>query len=89
MNKSWEIDFEPRRRAGFSNVIPLLEFVYHFKKMTAEKFNLSQIWQPVQPVLMKCWALSGAAVFTFLLVYWIYGGVFALFLLGFAFTGNQ
>jgi len=55
--------------------------------MTIEKFKLSHIWQLILPVVMKCWALSGAAVFTFLLVYWAYGGMLALFLLGFAISG--
>ncbi|XP_054277023.1 protein ABHD13 [Macrosteles quadrilineatus] len=55
--------------------------------MTMERFKLSHIWQLILPVIMKCWALSGAAVFTFLLVYWAYGGFLALSLLGFAITG--
>jgi hypothetical protein len=56
--------------------------------MTIGKFKPSHIWQLILPVIMKCWALSGAAVFTFLLVYWAYGGLLALFLLGFAVTGT-
>lgn len=56
--------------------------------MTMERFKLSHIWQLILPVIMKCWALSGAAVFTFLLVYWAYGGFLALSLLGFAITGK-
>uniref|UniRef100_A0A1B6JLD1 Protein ABHD13 n=1 Tax=Homalodisca liturata TaxID=320908 RepID=A0A1B6JLD1_9HEMI len=55
--------------------------------MTIVRLKISQIWQLVLPVVMKCWALSSAAVFTFLLVYWAYGGLLALFLLGFAITG--
>lgn len=56
--------------------------------MTLIESRLLRLKQLILPIIMKCWALSGVAVFTFLLVYWAYGGFFALFLLGFAVTGN-
>lgn len=56
--------------------------------MTLIETRLLRLKQLILPIIMKCWALSGVAVFTFLLVYWAYGGFFALFLLGFAVTGN-
>lgn len=56
--------------------------------MTLIETRLLRLKQLIIPIIMKCWALSGVAVFTFLLVYWAYGGFFALFLLGFAVTGN-
>lgn len=50
--------------------------------------RFSKIWTYLAPIVMKCWAFSGPAVFTFLLVYWVYGGVLALSLLCFAITGK-
>ncbi|XP_015586343.1 protein ABHD13 isoform X2 [Cephus cinctus] len=38
-------------------------------------------------IAMKCWAFSGAYVLACFLLYWLYGGVFAFFLLCFATTG--
>ncbi|KAG8228155.1 hypothetical protein J437_LFUL002809 [Ladona fulva] len=37
--------------------------------------------------LMKCWALSSAAVFACFFLYWVYGGLLAFLLLCFATTG--
>ncbi|XP_015517703.1 protein ABHD13 [Neodiprion pinetum] len=38
-------------------------------------------------IAKKCWAFSGAYVLACFLLYWLYGGIFAFFLLCFAITG--
>ncbi|KAG7211503.1 hypothetical protein KM043_010772 [Ampulex compressa] len=38
-------------------------------------------------LVMKCWVFSGAYIFICFLLYWLYGGIFAFFLLCFATTG--
>ena len=40
-------------------------------------------------IVMRCWALAGAAVLACLLLYWAYGGLLAFLLLCFATTGNN
>ncbi|XP_071446595.1 protein ABHD13 [Hetaerina americana] len=41
----------------------------------------------IAAALMKCWALSSAAVFACFFLYWVYGGFLAFLLLCFAITG--
>lgn len=40
-------------------------------------------------ILMRCWALAGAAVLSCFLLYWVYGGLLAFLLLCFATTGES
>ena len=47
-----------------------------------------RILQIVTGIVMRCWALAGAAVLACLLLYWAYGGLLAFLLLCFATTGN-
>lgn len=46
-----------------------------------------RIFQFIAGILMRCWALAGAAVLSCLLLYWVYGGLLAFLLLCFAMTG--
>ncbi|PSN33489.1 hypothetical protein C0J52_15394 [Blattella germanica] len=46
-----------------------------------------RILQIVAGIVMRCWALAGAAVLACLLLYWAYGGLLAFLLLCFATTG--
>jgi hypothetical protein len=43
----------------------------------------------IAAALMKCWALSSAAVFACFFLYWVYGGFLAFLLLCFATTGKK
>jgi hypothetical protein len=44
--------------------------------------------QVIAGIVMRCWALAGAAVLACLLLYWAYGGLLAFLLLCFATTGK-
>lgn len=44
--------------------------------------------QIIAGIVMRCWALAGAAVLACLLLYWAYGGLLAFLLLCFATTGK-
>jgi len=46
-----------------------------------------RVFHIVAAVVMRCWALAGAAVLACLLLYWAYGGLLAFLLLCFATTG--
>lgn len=48
--------------------------------------------RPVQllsGIAFKCWVFCGAYVLVCIILYWLYGGLFAFVLLGFATTGNN
>jgi fermentation-respiration switch protein FrsA (DUF1100 family) len=47
----------------------------------------NRVFHIVAAVVMRCWALAGAAVLACLLLYWAYGGLLAFLLLCFATTG--
>jgi len=47
-----------------------------------------RVFQIVARIIMRCWALAGAAVLACLLLYWAYGGLLAFLLLCFATTGK-
>lgn len=48
-----------------------------------------RVFHIVVAVVMRCWALAGAAVLACLLLYWAYGGLLAFLLLCFATTGKS
>jgi hypothetical protein len=48
-----------------------------------------RVFQIVAGIVMRCWALAGAAVLACLLFYWVYGGLLAFLLLCFATTGKS
>jgi hypothetical protein len=48
-----------------------------------------RVFQIVAGILMRCWAVAGAAVLACLLLYWAYGGLLAFLLLCFATTGTS
>lgn len=48
-----------------------------------------KVFQIIAGILMRCWALAGAAVLSCLLLYWVYGGLLAFLLLCFAMTGKS
>lgn len=39
-------------------------------------------------IVIKCWAFSGTYILACFLLYWLYGGISAFFLLCFAITGK-
>jgi hypothetical protein len=49
----------------------------------------NRVYRIVAAVVMRCWALAGAAVLACLLLYWAYGGLLAFLLLCFATTGKS
>lgn len=48
-----------------------------------------RVFHIVSAIIMRCWALAGAAVLACLLLYWAYGGLLAFLLLCFATTGRS
>jgi hypothetical protein len=48
----------------------------------------NRVFRIVAAIVMRCWAVAGAAILACLLLYWAYGGFMAFLLLCFATTGK-